>query len=118
MRTHEDLSFNLDREEQNVVIDGKKYVLIELTGAERDSYLNNVGNRLKTGVDGKPAGIKDFNGMQAFLVSLSLKCLETGNPVPVKINEIQQWPARVVKELFNKAKKLSALDEDGEEKNE
>lgn len=117
MRTHDDLIFDLEREEQKVTISGKQYVLVELSGQERDSYLNDVGNRMRT-ENGKPAGIKNFNGMQAFLVSLSLKSMETGEPVPVKIEEIQKWPARLVSKLFDSAKKLSALDGEDEEKNE
>lgn len=116
MRTHEDLVFDLEREEQKVTISDKPYILVELSGEERDSYLNDIGNRMKT-ENGKPAGIKNFNGMQAFLVSLSLKCMETGKPAPVKQEEIQKWPARLVSKLFDKAKELSALDEGDEEKN-
>jgi len=117
MRTHEDLVFDLEREEQKVTISGKKYIFVELSGEERDSYLNDIGGRMRT-ENGKPAGIKNFNGMHAFLISLSLKCVETGEPVPVNVKEIQKWPARLVSKLFDSAKKLSALDEEDEEKNE
>ena len=118
MRTHEELSFDLDREEQKVTISGKPYVLTELSGKERDDYLNDVGNRMRTNSEGKPSGIKNFSGMQGFLISLSLKCMETGEPVPVKMEEIQKWPTRLVSTLFDKAKELSALGEEEEEKNE
>jgi hypothetical protein len=117
MRTHEDLVFDLEREEQKVTISGKPFVLVELSGEERDSYLNDIGGRMRT-ENGKPAGIKNFNGMQAFLVSLSLRSMETGEPIPVNIKEIQKWPARLVSKLFDKAKALSALDEEQKEKNE
>lgn len=117
MRTHEDLVFDLEREEQKVTISGKKYVLVELSGEERDSYLNDIGGRMRI-ENGKPAGIKNFNGMQAFLVSLSLKSMETGEPVPVNIKEIQKWPAPLVSKLFDRAKALSAIDQENEERKE
>lgn len=85
-----------------------EYTLRELSGTDRDKYLNTLANRMKVTAGGKPAGIKDFKDLQADLVSRSLVDLE-GNNVPVAI--IQRWPVHVQTELFKMAQKLSALEE-------
>jgi len=116
----EPLSFDLDRKEQTATIGGDDYVLRELDGKERDRYLNSLGNRMKTSPNGGQS-LKNFDGLQASLITASLFKLEGGERVAVKEATVQAWPARVLTGLFNAAKELSALgdeeDEDDEEGN-
>jgi hypothetical protein len=111
MNTQEALVFRLKKQEQEIMIDDVQYVLSELDGMERDSYLNDIGNRMHVGTDKKSTVVKNFSGMQAFLVSLSLRVVETGKNVPVET--IQKWPARVIKKLHDLAVEFSALGEGG-----
>lgn len=111
------LSFSLEREEIPVRVGDVDYVLIELDGKERDRYLQDVGKRIRTNREGNAAGVKNFDGMQAFLVSLSLKKeAGGGDREDVPVTTIQKWPAKVVSALFDKARELSALGkEEGED---
>ena len=118
MGTSEPLNFVLEREERPVTIGGESYVLIELDGKGRDRYLNNLGGRLRHGQDGKPGGVKNFEGLQAFLVAACLKKVDPDGRKDVSIDTIQSWPAKVVDGLFDAAKDMSALEEEKEEEEE
>jgi len=110
------LNFSLTREEMPVRIGDGDYVLQELDGAERDRYLQDVGGRIRIAKDGNAAGVKNFKGMQAFLVSLALKKQVSGDLENVPVDTIQGWPSKVVSGLFDAARELSGLDkEDGED---
>jgi len=96
-----------------VDIDGqeKVYILQELTGAQRDIFLNEMGERLKyTG--GKAQGLTNYEGLQAGLVSL---CLFDDKKEPVKKEVIQSYPASVLSSLFDAAQELSGLVVDEKE---
>lgn len=113
--TNEALSFSLVREEQQVTIDNEPYVLVELDGGQRDQYLNDLGQRVKTNAAGKTEGVKSFDKLQANLVHSSLRKVEGDKRVPVPVATIQSWPSRVVSGLFDAAKKLSRLDPEEKE---
>lgn len=115
---YENLEFTLERQERPVTIDGDEYVLVELDGRERDKYLNNLAPRMKTNAKGKPAGLKSFDGLQAWLIHLSLFKVEGDARKPVSVETIQTWPARVIKGIFDASKELSALDDDDDEDEE
>jgi len=110
------LEFGLDLGERPVTIAGEAYVLRELDGKGRDRYLNNVGARLRVTREGKAAGVKDFNNLQASLVSQSLHKVVEGGDEPVPVATIQTWPSHVVSALFKAARELSHLGEDEEDK--
>lgn len=118
---NETLTFQLTRQELPVNIDGDTYVLLELTGKERDAYFNTLGRRLRPGADGK-ASVQDFEGIEATLVAASLRRVLGGGHLPVTVAEVQAWPARVVSALHKAAQQLSGLgkdEKDGEDaKNE
>ena len=113
----EALNFVIEREEQPVVISGEDYVLIELDGKKRDTYLNDLSARLRISPMGKPAGIKDFINLQSGLLSMSLKKVVGGERVAVDKKPIQAWPASTISGLFEAAKNLSGLgnDEDADD---
>lgn len=86
------------------------YYLREMDAASRDKYLDTVSDRVRVTADGKPAGIKKFDGMQADLVS---RCMFYGDgnnkDKPVSKEVIQKWPSSVVSQLYTEAQKLNHL---------
>jgi len=80
----------------------------EMNGAARDSYLESLSSRMRYDAEGKPAGVKKFEGMQSDLLSLCLS--ENGKKVDKQ--EIQQWPAGVVGELFKAAQSMNHLNQE------
>lgn len=98
-----------------VTIAGKKYVLREASEATAAVYRNAsiAGAKLE---DGKLSEMpKNLGGIQSLLVSRCLLACdtETGEAVnPVSREIINDWPSRIVKPLFEKAKEISELDED------
>jgi hypothetical protein len=113
----EAMELSLDLIEVPVKIAGEDYVLVELTGKGRDAYMNNLGARMRVKEDGSPAGIKNFDGLQADLVTRCLKKIkEDGTRGDITPAVIQGWPARVQTALFDRAKEISGLSDDAEEK--
>ena len=88
------------------------YSLVELSGKDRDDYLNAMATKMKYNAKGEPIGIKTFKGLQASLLCL---CLEDPNNAKVTQVDLEKYPASVVNELFKAAQKLNALDEEGQE---
>ena len=117
----DELRLKLEREEVNIILENKegeekRYTLKELTGKERNKYLNKMSNRVKIGQDGKAMGIKNFDGFQSDLLKLSLFD-ESGEHVSEE--DIEEFPSSTQQKLFEKAQKLSGLDTTTEnEKNE
>lgn len=116
------LSFELRRREVPVTLTDpdtgqeQGYVLVELDGAGRDAYLTNLGGRVKTNQDGKMAGLKTFEGLQANLLCRCMFKVTPEGRKPVDIKTVQAWPARVQTALFQRCKAISALGEDSKEK--
>lgn len=109
------LSFSLQRKEVPVTLDNEEYVIVELDGRERDKYLGTLGKRTRFDKDGKPAGLKDFDGIQASLLTLSLYKLGATGREAVDAKTIQSWPSSVVSDLFDIAKDLSGIEVDEDE---
>lgn len=82
--------------------------LREMTAGQRDKYLDMLGERVRIDAQGKPAGIKKFDGMRSELLSL---CLYRDG-VLVKKEEIQNWSSTVTEELYKEAQILNNLAED------
>ncbi len=112
----EELIFSLVREETPVSLvskDGvkRRYIVREMDGRDRDSYLTKMGNKMKLGADGKVIGITSFDGLQAALLCL---CLFDEEDKAVPIKDIQEYPAKVQSELFKIAQTINGLDKDEE----
>lgn len=108
--------FELELKEQQVELDGDLFTIFELTGKQRDEYLNSVSQRVNY-VNGKAAGMKNLTGLQSSLIALCLKD-EAGKSV--KETDIQQYPSSVQTKLFEIAQELSGLgkEEDPEKAEE
>lgn len=97
-----------------VTIDGNDYTIVELTGEERDNFLNLLAGRTKFDSKGNPSGIKDSKGIQANLISKGLIDNETNKKVSLLV--IQGWSASTQMKLFKRIHSLSGLGEDAKEK--
>ena len=94
----------------------KKYTLKELTGFDRNKYLNKMSSRAKMGDDGKTLTLKNFDGFQSDLLHISLY---NDADEAVSVEEIEAFPASTQQTLFEMSQKLSKLDldKDSEAKN-
>lgn len=91
----------------------RRFVLRGASGVGRDTYLNNLAARVGYDAEGRSTGIKDFGGLHGALLVQCLFTVQTdGSEVPITVAEINAWPAAVTKRLFEKAKVLSALDDE------
>ena len=107
------MKFSLQRQSFPVELEGPngqtlKLEMREMTAAQRDKYLDGLGERLRFDANGMPVGMKKFTGMQASLLSL---CLYNGEAL-VKAEEIQGWPAGVATQLFEEAQRLNHLEKE------
>lgn len=100
---------------------GKRYVLREATGDASSIYQNAVVKSAKLGADGKPVGFENVADTEPLLVSLCLYSLDgegrirldnDGNPDPryrVPLKTVRGWPAKMIKQLYEKAVNISNL---------
>jgi hypothetical protein len=106
------LSFTSKLKFLEVDIDGKEYILSEISGAQREVFLTKQSARMRFDAKGNVQGLRDFTGFESNLVSLSLKDKETGKCVEVSV--IETWPASVVMQLAKEARKISGMASPGE----
>ena len=105
--------FELKLKELEVELSGAKYVLRELTGKQRDKYLDTVAKRVNY-VNGQQAGMTSLSGLQSCLLSM---CLIDSDGNAVKEAVIADFPGSVQSKLFKMAQDLSGLNE-GEDSQE
>ena len=91
--------------------DKVRYVLVEASGAAAKKYNNARASSVTLGPDGKTQRIDNIGDLEPLLVSL---CLQAEDGKPIHQAAIEKWPAHVIKQLFNKAKEISRLDESTE----
>lgn len=105
------MEFTLDRVEIPIHLklgtETQKFVLKDLVGRDRDGYVTGLLTRSKDN-----GNMKDVNGLQA---SLLCRCLYNDKGALVSSEIVQQWPAKVVQALFDKAKEISGLKKDAED---
>lgn len=113
----EELRFMLKLKEASVNltdVEGqeKTYVLRELSGAQRDTFLNEIGGRMKFNAAGKMSGLNNYIDLQTGFLSL---CFYDDTNSLVKKQVLREYPASVLAELFEVAQKLSGLDKGAED---
>jgi hypothetical protein len=91
------------------------YTIKELTGAEREKYLDTVSARMKY-VGDKPVGFTTYEGSYTKLLAM---CLYDSTGAKVNVETIKQWPQSTVEALFKEAQSISGLiaTAEGEAKN-
>ena len=105
------IKLSLKREELKVVLEtpegvDKTYTLREMTGRERDTYLTKMGDKFRYNAQGQVSGVKTFEGMHSILLE---RCLYDENDKLVSMSDLQNFPSRVLSELFAAAQKINAL---------
>ena len=103
------LKFSLKLKKLEIEIDEKIYTLSEITGSQRDTYLNDTSNRIRFGSKGEAQGIKNFDGIQTKLLSM---CLMNPDGKLVEEKILKTWPASVLEALYTEAQKLSGLNKE------
>lgn len=115
----EQQSFDFDDitpQERPVNIGGRRYLVREASEGVATRYRNAVMRAGKM-ADGVVVGIEGLADAEPLLVSLCMFEVMTGNgdgqePYrPVLLKTVRDWPARVVKPIFEWIKLVSALDE-------
>ena len=81
--------------------------LEELTGRQRDQYLNDLTSKIQM-KGGKMDKMKTFDGLQSFLLTLCLR-KKTDDKLFTK-SEIEAFPAKVQEALYDAAQELSGLE--------
>lgn len=101
----------VDIEDENGVI--RSYTLREMTGADKGRWQTENAKRMSFDRKSKVGMIKDWNGLEASLITY---CLfdTSGNKVPTQT--IISWPTTVQKALFEAARKMNGLTDDEEDK--
>jgi len=93
----------------------EKFILREMDGVARDSYISFISKRMKSDSKGDTQ-VTNFDGLQANLLhSCLFRVTDQGKETAVPMGTIQKWPSRVVGALFDKAKEISGMDDDAEE---
>jgi hypothetical protein len=82
------------------------YSVKEMTGAQRDDYLNKVTSKTTRDASGEVIGMKDYKGLYSTLLALCLYDAE-GKAIPE--SKIQEWPDTAQKVLFDIATDLNGL---------
>lgn len=109
-----DRKFTTTLKKVDIVIDDRMCQIVELSGAARDSYLEDLYSRMsdvtvtENGQTKTVRRVTRTAGMLTHLLSLCLKD-DKGNAIPSKT--IESWPASVVEELYKIADELSGLSE-------
>lgn len=108
--------FKLKRKSVPVVMEdenGNEFAceLREMTGAERDQWLNGMAGRMRVDAQGNPVGVAKFDGLQADLIALCLYQADTRVPK----SQIVGYPASVQTELFKICQEINSLGDKARE---
>ena len=101
-----------------VSVAGKSFILREADGDTATKYSNTLTSSFTLGLDGKPSKIGNIADIEPLLVSLCLFPVDNnGNVSPQHVKEsvVRKWPARILKEIYAKAKEISELDKTEED---
>jgi hypothetical protein len=114
MSANESFDFSsLERVNIPVTVGDQQYILKEASGGAAKAYRNALMACMVLGPEGKPIKLSGLASVEPLLVSL---CLVDSKGRPVDQKTVESWPARIVKVLFEKAKEISGLTEEAEER--
>jgi hypothetical protein len=83
-----------------------RYAVKEMTGAQRDEYLNKITAKANRDAKGEVVGMKDYKGLYSTLLSF---CVYDTDGKPIPESKIQEWPDTAQKALFDIATELNGL---------
>lgn len=99
---------SLDRVEKKVRIGDHNYYLREATGKAAQIFQDAQLRAMKFNAQGKSTGFDGLAQSELLLVSL---CLFDDGDKPVPLEQIQNWPSRVTRVLYEQARLMSGLQE-------
>lgn len=106
---------DLEPRQEEVPIDGKKYLLKEASGDAACKWRNALLKATKLSPDGKVATMDGMADTEPLLVSMCLfEMGDNGGLKVVSLNKVRNWPHRVQRALFERAKEISELHEAGD----
>lgn len=105
-QNHEPMSFNLTRVEIPVTIGDRKFTLREASGNAEIQYRNSMFQSTKLDEDGNAVGYTNLADAEPLLVSLCLFDEQSGNP---SVQEVREWPTRIISPLFDKIQEISDM---------
>lgn len=91
----------------------REFTIEEMLGGERQEWQKRQRARYGVDYQGQPAGIADFVGLEADLISCCLKD-ENGKPVPKGI--VQGWPSGLQAALYQMCLSINSVSEKDQEK--
>ena len=94
-------------------IGGVDYILKEASGDAACQYRNALFKDIQLGPEGKPSKIGNMADVEPLLVSL---CLFNPEGRKIAVDSIRKWPNRIIKQLFEKVKEISDLNEESDER--
>ena len=109
---------------EEVLIDGERYEIREMTSAGRDKYLKTLGNTMQVRMvstgdvdkDGrekmrKEVVVTSLGGAQAEILQSTLfKIADDGTATPITLKKIGELGAKLVEELATVASRLNGLE--------
>tara|TARA_R110002110_G_scaffold13929_6_gene66169 strand:+ start:4723 stop:5091 length:369 start_codon:yes stop_codon:yes gene_type:complete len=93
-------------------IGANTFVLTEATEKEAKDYRNFMIGKAKM-KKGQTVGYGDIGDSQSYLLSLLIR---DASGKKVLMEDIGDWPSRIVQPIFEEAKRISGLDTDEEDK--
>lgn len=87
--------------------ESQDFEIREMTAANRDTYMEQLRQRMKLDSEGTPVGLVRYEGLQADLLVLCVWNLKDNKLVSHGV--IQSWPASVVNELYTEAQRMHQL---------
>jgi hypothetical protein len=76
-----------------------------MSGQAKDEFLNSVKDRVKV-EGGRIVGLKTYMGIHSNLLK---RCVFDAEDKLVPDTEIQKWPAKMQRQLFERAQELNGL---------
>ena len=105
--------FEIELRTTQVTLGDLPFTIKELTGSQRDQYLNENLQRMRIDpATGEARGFSNYKGLHTDLLS---KCLYDSGGALVTKAMLEALPASSLTGLFKLANSLNSLDEDEEE---
>jgi hypothetical protein len=107
----DELDLDLSVREVPVRMGGRRYLLREATAAAACQYRNAVLRSTRLDQDGKPEYVDGLADAGPVLVAGCLFEVDGDGLKPVPLATVRGLPSRVQEQLFDRAKRLSELDQ-------
>lgn len=106
------------RRTRPVFIDDVEYIVIQMTGKQKEDYQTSQLDRYEQGDDPDTLRIKDGRGMMWDLISrVAFRPNPTGQPIPLKREEVEDvWSSEALEALFEECEVVNGISRKGVER--